>query len=98
MQIILDQAERDDSVQSLLKKLEEVYHFMLQDDTLGRISSKRNIAERIAQQTLECARFIRDYAKHKNFCKSPSYCTLHIIILYRYHREESREICYLECR
>ncbi|KAG1873644.1 hypothetical protein DFJ58DRAFT_366515 [Suillus subalutaceus] len=69
-EIILAQTERDESVQSLLDKLEEVYRFMSQDDTLGQISSKHNTAGRIAQQTLECARFIRDYSKTKSFCKS----------------------------
>jgi hypothetical protein len=75
MQIILAQTERDQSIQSLLDKLEEVYRFMTQRDTLGQISSKRSIAGRIAQQTLECARFIRDYSEKKGFCKSSSYCT-----------------------
>jgi hypothetical protein len=65
--IILAQAERDQSIQYLLNKLEEVYCFMSQEDTLGQISSKRSIAGRIAQQTLECARFIRDYSEKKGF-------------------------------
>ncbi|KAG2115900.1 uncharacterized protein F5147DRAFT_649318 [Suillus discolor] len=51
--IILAQTERDQSMQSLLDKLEQVYCFMSQDDILGQISSKRSIAGRIAQQTLE---------------------------------------------
>ncbi|KAG2355089.1 hypothetical protein BDR07DRAFT_1381752 [Suillus spraguei] len=42
---------------------------MLQDDTLGQISSTRIIAGRIAQQTLECAHFIRDYSEKKSFWK-----------------------------
>ncbi|KAG2028909.1 hypothetical protein BDR03DRAFT_1019188, partial [Suillus americanus] len=61
--IILAQTKHDQSVQSLLKKLEEVYRFMSQDDTLGQISFKRNAAGRLAQQTLECAGFIRDYSE-----------------------------------
>ncbi|KAG2365664.1 hypothetical protein BDR07DRAFT_625260 [Suillus spraguei] len=67
--IILAQTERDDSVQSLLEKLEQVYVFMSQDDTLSKIPSQRTIVERIAQQTLECARFIRDYSERKSFWK-----------------------------
>ncbi|KAG2347247.1 hypothetical protein BDR05DRAFT_722495, partial [Suillus weaverae] len=66
-QIILAQTERDQSVQSLLEKLEEVYRFMSQDDTLGQISSQRSIFGRIAQQTQECACFIRDYSHKKSF-------------------------------
>ncbi|KAG2029149.1 hypothetical protein BDR03DRAFT_1096314 [Suillus americanus] len=67
--IILAQTERDESVQSLLKKLEQIYDFMSRKDTLGQISSKRSIAGRIAQQTLECAGFIRDYSEKKSFWK-----------------------------
>jgi hypothetical protein len=81
MQIILAQTKRDQSVQSLLEKLEEVYDFMSQKDTLGQISSKRSIAGRIAQQTLECAGFIKDYSEKKGFCKSLSYSTLRIVNL-----------------
>lgn len=69
MQVILTQTARDQSVQSLLKKLEEVYSFMSQNDTLGQISSKRSISGRIAQQTLECACFIRDYSEKQSFCE-----------------------------
>ncbi|KAG2150643.1 uncharacterized protein EDB93DRAFT_1327918 [Suillus bovinus] len=67
--IILAQTERDQSVQSLLEKLEQLYCFMSQEDTLAQISSQLSIAGRIAQQTLECARFIRDYSEKKSFWK-----------------------------
>ncbi|KAG2105031.1 uncharacterized protein F5147DRAFT_244140 [Suillus discolor] len=67
--IIIAQAERDQSVQSLLEKLEDVYRFISLEDTLGQISSQRMIAGRIAQQTLHCARFIREYSKKKSFWK-----------------------------
>jgi hypothetical protein len=80
MQIILAQTERDQSIQSLLERLGEVYDFMSQKDTLGQISSKRSIAGRIAQQIVECARFIRDYSKKKSFGES-SCCTSHIMNL-----------------
>jgi hypothetical protein len=65
MQIILAQTERDQPIQSLLEKLGEVHDLMSQKDTLGQISSRRSIAGRIDQQTLECARFIRDYSKKR---------------------------------
>jgi cell fate (sporulation/competence/biofilm development) regulator YmcA (YheA/YmcA/DUF963 family) len=67
--IILAQTVRDQSVQSLLERLEQIYDFMSQKDTLGLISSKRHIAGRIAQQTLKCAGFIRDYSEKKCFWK-----------------------------
>lgn len=37
--IIIAQAQRDKSTTSLLKKLAEVYHFLAQDDSLGKIES-----------------------------------------------------------
>ena len=70
VQIILAQADRDQAVDDLLKKLEEVYGFMTQDKTLDQIESMHNVVAQIAQQTLECARFIRDYYETKNFCES----------------------------
>src|SRR6267154_3048778 len=70
VQIILAQADRDQAVDDLLKKLEEVYGFMTQDKTLDQIESMHNIVAQITQQTLECARFIRDYSEMKNFCES----------------------------
>ncbi|KIK43118.1 hypothetical protein CY34DRAFT_43740, partial [Suillus luteus UH-Slu-Lm8-n1] len=59
--VILAQTKRDQSVQSLLEKLEEVYRFMSQVDTISQFSSQRIIAGRIAQQTSECAYFISNY-------------------------------------
>ncbi|KAG1851441.1 hypothetical protein DFJ58DRAFT_746276 [Suillus subalutaceus] len=66
---IIAQAERDQSINSLLKKLAEVYRFMTQDDNLGKIESLCEIVGKIVQQTLECARFIRDYSETKSFWK-----------------------------
>ncbi|KAG2118697.1 uncharacterized protein F5147DRAFT_832558 [Suillus discolor] len=62
-------AQRDQSIFSLLKKLAEVYRFMAQDDSLEKIESMRGIVEKIVHQTLECARFIRDYSERKSFWK-----------------------------
>ncbi|KAG2158570.1 uncharacterized protein EDB93DRAFT_1334518 [Suillus bovinus] len=44
---IIAQAERDQSVCRLLEKLAEVYRFMTQDDTLGKIDSMRDIVGKI---------------------------------------------------
>jgi hypothetical protein len=63
--MILTQVDRDFAVYRLLAKLAEVYDFILQDETLSHISSKSDIVGRISQQTLECARFIRDYSETK---------------------------------
>ncbi|KAG2118693.1 uncharacterized protein F5147DRAFT_757170 [Suillus discolor] len=67
--IIIAQTQRDQSILNLLKKLAEVYRFMTQDDSLEKIESMRGIVEKIVHQTLECARFIRDYSERKSFWK-----------------------------
>ncbi|KAG1880417.1 hypothetical protein C8R48DRAFT_795856 [Suillus tomentosus] len=67
--IVLAQAERDESVHRLLQKLDEVYGFVTQDDNLSKVESMHDVIGKIAQQTFECARFIRDYSKTKSFWK-----------------------------
>ncbi|KAG2136356.1 uncharacterized protein EDB93DRAFT_1231725, partial [Suillus bovinus] len=67
--MVIAQADRDQADHRLVDKLEQVYDFMMQDETLGHISSMRGIVGQISQQTLECARFIRDYSETKNFWK-----------------------------
>jgi hypothetical protein len=67
--IILAQADRDAAVLELLKKLDQVYTFMAQDQMLGQISSMRMVLGQISQQTLECAQFIKNYSETKNFWK-----------------------------
>ncbi|KAG1819391.1 hypothetical protein DFJ58DRAFT_739431 [Suillus subalutaceus] len=67
--IIIAQAERDKSIHSLLEKLAEVYRFMTQEDSLGKIESMRGIVGKVAQQTIECARFIREYSETESFWK-----------------------------
>ncbi|KAG2087913.1 uncharacterized protein F5147DRAFT_658845 [Suillus discolor] len=77
--MVIAQLDRDQAVHHLVDKLDQVYDFMIQDETLGQISSMRDILGQISQQTLECARFIRDYAETKSFFS------------YNYNREETRE-------
>ncbi|KAG1902624.1 uncharacterized protein F5891DRAFT_1215023 [Suillus fuscotomentosus] len=67
--IIVAQAERDKSIKSLLEQLAEVYHFMTLDDSLSKIESMCGVISKIAQQTLECACFIREYSEMKSFWK-----------------------------
>ncbi|KAH7905203.1 hypothetical protein BJ138DRAFT_1165211, partial [Hygrophoropsis aurantiaca] len=65
--IILAQDSRDEAVLRLLTKLDQVYSFVSQDDTLAQMSSMRTIVARIAQVTMECAEFIRSFAETKGF-------------------------------
>ncbi|KIK36383.1 hypothetical protein CY34DRAFT_811336, partial [Suillus luteus UH-Slu-Lm8-n1] len=67
--MVIAQSDRDQAVHSLVDKLDQVYGFMIQDDTLSQISSMRGILGQISQQTLGCARFIRDYSETKSFWK-----------------------------
>jgi len=43
LQKVLAQTDRDQAILQLLKKLGEVYEFMMQDNTLGRLPSMRSI-------------------------------------------------------
>jgi len=79
--MVIAQSDRDQAVHRLVDKLDQVYGFMIQDETLGQISSMRDILGQISQQTLECARFIRDYSETKSFCESLSCCTFNILTL-----------------
>ncbi|KIK39900.1 hypothetical protein CY34DRAFT_807748 [Suillus luteus UH-Slu-Lm8-n1] len=67
--MVIAQSDRDQAVHRLVDKLDRVYGFLIQDEMLDQISSMRGILGQISQQTLECARFIRDYAETKSFWK-----------------------------
>lgn len=67
-QMIIDQTTRDDSVRSLLSKMNEVYTLLMKEE-LQDIESMKTVVERICYQTLECSYFIREYSQNKNFRK-----------------------------
>ena len=62
----IDQVNRDASVGSLLKKMNEVYTFLTEKD-LRDIKFMTSVVERITLQTLECSYFIQEYAKNEKF-------------------------------
>ncbi|KAG2337995.1 WD40 repeat-like protein [Suillus weaverae] len=64
--MILDQADRDDAVSSLLSKISEVYTFITEEEELTKIQSMLAIYGKIAKQTLECADFIGHYSETKS--------------------------------
>ncbi|KIK33561.1 hypothetical protein CY34DRAFT_35281, partial [Suillus luteus UH-Slu-Lm8-n1] len=64
--MILDQADRDDAVSRLLSKISEVFTFITEEKELMKIQSMLATYGKIAQQTLECADFIRHYAETKS--------------------------------
>ena len=67
-QIIIDQANRDDSVCKLLWKMDEVYTFLTTVE-LKAIESMKTTVERITHQTLECSYFIQAYCANPKFRK-----------------------------
>ena len=69
-QMILDQQDRDNAVQDLLKKLSDVYAFMNEEERLAEIPTMKDLYGKLARQTLECADFIVHYAETKSACKS----------------------------
>ncbi|KAG2339374.1 hypothetical protein BDR05DRAFT_1003471 [Suillus weaverae] len=67
--MVIAQSVRDQATHRLVDKLDQVDGFMIQDETLGQISSMRGILGQISQQTLGCASFIRDNAETRSFWK-----------------------------
>ena len=65
--MIIDQTTRDNSVRSLISKMNEVYAFLVKE--LRNIESMKTVVERICYQTLECSYFVREYSQNKDFRK-----------------------------
>ncbi|KAG6332095.1 hypothetical protein ID866_6994 [Astraeus odoratus] len=66
-QTIISQANRDASINALLLKICELYKFITEDDRLVRLTSMEATLQKIAEQILDCTRFIKDYSETKNF-------------------------------
>lgn len=64
--MIVDQVNRDGSIRSLVRKMDEVYTFLTGEE-LRHIESMKHVVERITHQTLECSYFIQEYSKNKEF-------------------------------
>ena len=58
----------------LLKAMDDVYEFVVRTCDLGDIDeARKNILKDLSLQTIQCAYFIRDQAKVKNFCENISF-------------------------
>jgi len=68
-QMILDQAQLDNDVRTLLGKVSEVYTFMKEDGRLAEVPSMPALFGKLARQTLECADFIVHYSEIQSACK-----------------------------
>jgi hypothetical protein len=92
VQVILAQADRDTAILGLLQKMGDVYSFITEDKRLHQISSMHTVLGQISDQILECAHFIRDYSKTKNFCEFLQVTALFTVsIFYYYRREQNRK-------
>jgi hypothetical protein len=67
--MILDHADSDDAVSSLLSKISEVYTFITEEEELSKVQFMLATYGKIAQQTLECADFISHYSETKSVCE-----------------------------
>jgi hypothetical protein len=72
VQTILNQRERDNKVDHLLEVMADSYAFVLEAEPVKKIESHKRIVAVMAQQTTECAYFIREYAMNTNFSVSLS--------------------------
>ena len=68
LQIIIDQTNRDDSVNALLKKMDDVY-MVLTIANMDDIRSMKVVVERVTRQTVECSYFIQAYCRNQEFGK-----------------------------
>ena len=64
--MIIDQVNRDNSIGSLFRKMDEVYTFLTRKE-LRDIASMKIVVERITRQTLECSYFIQEYSGNEKF-------------------------------
>jgi len=68
-QSVLEQIDRDDRIRHLVEVISDVFAFVKDANEVKKIASHGRILVVMAQQTTECAYFIRDYAM-KGFCMS----------------------------
>jgi len=67
-QVIIRQANLDHSLSSLLSKIQNVYEFLLEEDTKANLDMMKDTLARIAEVVSSYAQFIENYSQTKNFC------------------------------
>ena len=68
MQAVLDQ-----SISGLLLKVQNVYEFLLEEDTLSNLDMMKDTLAHIAQVVSNSAQFIKNYSETINFCMPHSF-------------------------
>jgi hypothetical protein len=79
-QTILAQKARDDRIRSLLETMSDTFSFVHDAEPLGKVQMLKSTVLLMAQQTTECAYFIRDYAKDSSFCEALRACRAVVIL------------------
>jgi hypothetical protein len=64
---MLAQTERDDRIEHLLEVMTDVYAFILEAKDIKKMELHEKTLAIMAQQTTECAYFIRTYSTYTNF-------------------------------
>jgi len=65
--LIIIQANLD-QISDLLLKIQNVYEFLLEEDTLSNLDMMKDTLAWIAQAVSNCAQFIKNYSETKSFC------------------------------
>jgi len=66
--MIITQVNRDASIAILVVKISEFYKFITEDGRLSELLSMQVVVKSMADQILDCARFIKNYSETKSFC------------------------------
>ena len=66
--MIITQANRDHLVSGLLAKIQNVYEFLLEENTKANLDTMKDTLTRIAQVVGRCTQFIENYYEIRNFC------------------------------
>jgi calcineurin-like phosphoesterase family protein len=68
--IILAQAERDKSMDKLVRMMNDVYKYVNAHNPFKTLDKDRmEVLERLIVQTIDCAYFIQEHSKVNKFCK-----------------------------
>lgn len=69
-QAFLEQVERDTRIAHLFESMNLAYAFVSAADPLRTINTRLEFVKCLAQKTMDCAYFIRDYAEKTSFRES----------------------------
>ena len=64
----MSQANLDASIADLIHRIRNTYELILKYKSPSKINSMKDVLVQLAQVVQECAQFISNYSKIKNFC------------------------------